>query len=813
MPGSSPKHICFFLPSLAGGGAEKLIVDLANTFAGLDHRVSILCGQAEGPNLSRVSEDVEIIDLQRSHVFACIVPIWRYLNRENPSAIMANMSHANVAVLLASIFSFFFKGRVIVQEVAPIEKGRNEHNAFRETMVLFLMRVLYSRASSVIGISQSIHEEIERLIWLTVKDLRTIPGFVDIKLATSHQDEAVPCPWLMEKNCPVIIAVGRMSSEKGFDTLLKSIALVREDRPVRLVILGEGDLRGELEALTVDLGIADDVLMPGFVDNPAAWLSRSDVFVLSSTFEGFGIVVAEALSARCNIITTDCNQGPMDIIGGGEFGTIVPVNDPVGMADGIKTRLDHPLSEEVLSTRAREFDLSVVAQKYLDTILGRINAKEALPQSDTMLQFITGRSLRLLTVTSIGTFLAYVAQMTVARILDVETFGYYAYIMTMLGVLTFIAQFGFDYLFMRFVPIYKASGEVKKLSFCLVSGFATVFAFGAILSFVTGEFYVIAQFDQWPSIFFEGMWIGVFIVPLLVMLYVLQAVMTGCQKYVLGKMFTEIGRPLLYLLGIGAFIVLGVQPQLQDMLTLNLIVVAGLAVVGFFVLRKVLPELTLKGFRIETKLLKEWYGISFPLFLYAIPTMLILQIDTLFLGAILGPGAVGTYWAAAKVATLAAFPLYAVNTVVAPMIAKNHAQGESFLSVMRHSTFFSVIMCLGVCVVFLGFGETILGLFGPEYVAAMPIVYVLAAGYLLATLLGPVDYALVMTGYEKFSAFATGAGLLLCVALNYILIPEYQTMGAAFATAASLVMIRVILMLGVWRYHGILMFMPMLKKR
>lgn len=363
MPDNRSEHICFYLPSLAGGGAEKLFIDLANHYGKAGLRVTIVCAKAEGPYLQRIRPEVELVDLKSSRVVFSIIPLWRYLGSENPDAIMANMSYANIALIIASMLPSRFNGRVIVEEVAQLERGRELRNAFRESIVMVLMKLLYTKADSVIGITKCISEQIGRMTRVGMDKIKTIPGLVDIKEITKHENEDQDHPWLSEKQVPVIIAIGRFLPEKDFHSLLKAFSKLRERRSARLIILGEGKQRPELEELAIELKISEDVSMPGFTNNPGAFLSRSDLFVLSSRFEGFGIVVIEAMAVGCNVVTTDCSTGPIDIVGNGQYGTVVPVGDVDAMATAMEYRLDNPIDSEALRARAREFDINPVGGK------------------------------------------------------------------------------------------------------------------------------------------------------------------------------------------------------------------------------------------------------------------------------------------------------------------------------------------------------------------------------------------------------------------------------------------------------------------
>jgi len=428
-----------------------------------------------------------------------------------------------------------------------------------------------------------------------------------------------------------------------------------------------------------------------------------------------------------------------------------------------------------------------------------------------MLKSISLRSGHLLAISILGTGLAFMAQIIVARVLGVDAYGYFAYVMALVSVLVFFSQMGFDYLFIRFVPAYTDTGSSERLALFFVTGFVAVLMTSVIFSAGTGSFYFFLQKGDWSPQFFDTLMVGLLIVPILSLVYLMQAAMVGAQKQALAKTLTEIFRPILFLAVVGTAYALNLSFSAVEFMALNLGIVGILFVVCVLVFRRLLSVSYKKHFKFDKQKVREWAKIAIPLLVFSIPTALILQIDTLMLGAILGPEQSGMYWAVTKVASFVAFPLYAANTVIAPMIAKSHARGETFVNIMRASTTVSFVLCVIAIAGLAIFGEWLLGLFGKQFIASAPALYVLCGGYAVATALGPVDYALTMTGHERFSAYVTGAGLLLCIVLNAILIPDYQAMGAAFSTAISLVLIRIVLMLGVWRYHGILYMFEIVK--
>jgi glycosyltransferase involved in cell wall biosynthesis len=150
--------------------------------------------------------------------------------------------------------------------------------------------------------------------------------------------------------------------------LFHAVAKVRQNRAVRLIVLGEGPERAALEQLADQIGISDILAMPGFVDNPFAYMRQARLFVLSSRWEGFGLVIIEAMACGCPVLSTDCPSGPAEILEGGRFGRLAPVGNVDAMARAIEESLDAPADSEGLVLRARDFELDRIARMYLEVL-------------------------------------------------------------------------------------------------------------------------------------------------------------------------------------------------------------------------------------------------------------------------------------------------------------------------------------------------------------------------------------------------------------------------------------------------------------
>lgn len=360
-------HIAIFVPSLRGGGAERIMVTLANGFSALGHRVDLVLAKAEGPYLSEVSNDVRIVDLGKGRVLACLLPLMNYLRREQPQVMMSAMNYANVVAVLAGKLARV-QTRLVVSEHSSLSHRPKGMNA---SIIRGLMRLLYRTADSVVCTSKGMERDMPLVLGVREEKAFTIYNPVDIEAVTQQMNEPLDHAWLAEGSAPVILAVGRLAEIKDYPTLLHAFAGLRRDRKVRLIILGQGEEDERLKSLSSDLGIAADVFFAGFQSNPFAWMARCDLLVLSSTKEAFGNVLTEAMVCGLPIVSSDCPSGPKEILEGGRWGRLVPVGDARALKCAMNETLDDTAKPDYTLALQR-FEKDKIISQYLDVLLRKI---------------------------------------------------------------------------------------------------------------------------------------------------------------------------------------------------------------------------------------------------------------------------------------------------------------------------------------------------------------------------------------------------------------------------------------------------------
>jgi glycosyltransferase involved in cell wall biosynthesis len=359
---SLTKRIAFFLPALHGGGAEKVAINLLQGMLTYGVSLDLVLASKEGPYLKQVPSQVRIVDLAAGRVIKAIAPLSRYLRETQPEALLSHMNHANVIAVIAKVLAST-NTRLVLVEHDTLSVAQPK--LLRAKLLPLFMKSLYPHANAIVGVSQGATSDLAKHLAIAPQKLRVIYNpVVDEQLITKAK--AIPeHPWLQNSTIPVFLAVGRLTTQKDFGSLIQAFAILRKIRQVRLLILGEGEARQELEALAQKLEIIEDVALPGFVENPYAYMSRAAAFVLSSRWEGLPTVLIEAMACGCPVVSTNCPSGPEEILAAGKYGVLVPVGDISALATAMLNTLEQPVNQELLIQRAQDFSLQQAVPKYL----------------------------------------------------------------------------------------------------------------------------------------------------------------------------------------------------------------------------------------------------------------------------------------------------------------------------------------------------------------------------------------------------------------------------------------------------------------
>ena len=256
-----------------------------------------------------------------------------------------------------------YSGRVVVVEQNTLSEAAKHGKSRRDRLMPQIVRAVYPRADYVVGVWRASWSISRASLSLPAEKLKVVFNPIVTPDLKERAKEPLEHPWFSDGS-KVFIAVGRLRPQKDFRTLLQAFSRVRATRPARLLILGEGPERSELEDLVRELGIADDVSLPGSVENPYAYLSRAVAFVLSSRWEGLPTVLIEALACGLPVIATDCPSGPKEILAGGRYGKLVRVNAVEDLAAAMEAALDGRLPRPP-DESWKPYELDAVVDEFL----------------------------------------------------------------------------------------------------------------------------------------------------------------------------------------------------------------------------------------------------------------------------------------------------------------------------------------------------------------------------------------------------------------------------------------------------------------
>jgi len=365
---ANPSRVALYMPSLDGGGAERVMVTVANALVEQGHAVDLVLVKAKGDYGDLVHRDVRVVDLNASRILASLPKLVRYLRERRPDAMLSTLFFTNVISTWACRW-VEVSPPLVLREANTIS-AKGAHAASRKFRLMpYFARWFYPWADRVVTVSEAAGDDLIEVTGISEEKVRTIYNPVVTENLKQKAREPVDHPWFREEAPPVVLGAGRLEKQKDFETLIRAFSRVHRDTTARLVILGKGSRKQQLEEMADALGVGDDVLLPGFVDNPFKYMARANVFALSSQFEGLPGVLIQAMASGCPVVSTDCPSGPREILKEGQYGPLVPVGDPEALAEGIRTVLADPPSTSTMKESAERFREEQAVEKYILELL------------------------------------------------------------------------------------------------------------------------------------------------------------------------------------------------------------------------------------------------------------------------------------------------------------------------------------------------------------------------------------------------------------------------------------------------------------
>jgi glycosyltransferase involved in cell wall biosynthesis len=373
---TSRRKICFVLPSLNGGGAERAAVQILNGLDADRWDRSMFLFAREGPYLSELDPSIQLSSADTASRWNRWNALRSQIAREPPSIVMAFLSY--FSVLSASRFANT-GAKVVFNLQTPMSAFLTDadyhwRRRWHKTAFSGVTRTAYGAADLIIATSQGVAHDLTSSFGIDPDRIQVIANPVDVDRVRDAAAEPIDEAMLPKGDGPLIVAAGRLAEAKNYPLMIDAIAELRQQMPVRLCILGQGELEPSLRQLIASKQLNDVISLAGFQANPWKYIARADAFLLTSRYEGFGNVLIEAMACGVPVVAT-ASPGTRDIVTSGTDGILVETHTSQAVAAALKTILGSREQRQTMSIAAREsarrFDVREVVTQY-DTLMGQL---------------------------------------------------------------------------------------------------------------------------------------------------------------------------------------------------------------------------------------------------------------------------------------------------------------------------------------------------------------------------------------------------------------------------------------------------------
>ena len=356
--------ITVFVATSGHSGVDRLIRHLVPSLARRGYSVDVLKIRNHGPVIEDQLQGVQLIDLKVKHVYSSFPALVRYLKHRRPDVMLTDKDRVNRTAILARAWSRV-PTRLVLSSGTTISIDLDNRGAFERWLQKRSMKYLYPHAENIVVTSEGVADDMAEYTGLARKRIQVVPCPVVPNEFFGLQLPRPDHPWFIADAPPVILGVGELGPRKDFVTLVNAFARLRANQNCRLVILGKGNQRDHLLSVANELGVANDIDLPGFESNPYPFMAHAAMLAMSSRWEGLGFVLIETLALGTPVVSTDCPSGPREILDGGRYGRLVPVGDAERLARAMAETLLNPLPTAFLQEAARPYEIERSTSAYL----------------------------------------------------------------------------------------------------------------------------------------------------------------------------------------------------------------------------------------------------------------------------------------------------------------------------------------------------------------------------------------------------------------------------------------------------------------
>ncbi len=362
------KKVLFILNNLQGGGAERVIVNIANGYVAAGHEATILLGKQEGVYLDLLDNRVNIVELGAITLFDYCRRLPKFLKKHSFSHVITASDYITCAAVFAKRVN-----KIDLTIIATLHYDLSSQlkvlpNLNRIWLKLINKRII-SKADKIIAVSTGVAKSFTSILSKPSQNLHVIynPVFDD-RINELAKEEVIDLTSRMNHQHQ-LVCIGRLDKGKNQKLLIEAVNILSK-KGYRLLVylIGEGSECDNLQNLINKFELQESIKLIGYQNNPFQYISKSNLLVSVSNYEGFGNTLVEALALGINVVSTDCPSGPNEILEGGKFGFLCPVDDAALLSDAIESALKNPIDSNILKQRAQAFSIPVIIKKYLDLI-------------------------------------------------------------------------------------------------------------------------------------------------------------------------------------------------------------------------------------------------------------------------------------------------------------------------------------------------------------------------------------------------------------------------------------------------------------
>jgi glycosyltransferase involved in cell wall biosynthesis len=361
---SQSTRIAVFASTSGHSGVDRTIKNLIPALIGRGYRVDLLKVRGHGPELSLNHHRFRTIDLRTSHTYSAFPSIVNYLIAHRPAVMLSDKDRVNRTALLARWLSGQ-STRLILRYGTTVSVDLSQRGILQRWVQRTSIGKLYRYADNVIVSCKGVADDMASYTGLSRGRITVVASPIVPDTLLTQSFSRPDHPWFAPGEPPVILSVGELSYRKGFDVLIPAFARLRQERRCRLMILGKGARRERLLAQAAELGVANDFALPGYVTTPYSYMAGAGLFVMTSRWEGMPLVLIEALAVGASVVSTDCPNGPAEVLEGGRYGRLVKVDDVEGLHRAMAESLDAPVSASIPRQAILPYTVSASTDAYL----------------------------------------------------------------------------------------------------------------------------------------------------------------------------------------------------------------------------------------------------------------------------------------------------------------------------------------------------------------------------------------------------------------------------------------------------------------